>query len=134
MTRSAFLVTIAAFFAALKARAQSTGYRLAVIVSSGSGDAQLVQGALADNVFLDMSTSPPTIRALRPTIGVVLSRQADSTWAASETHAAGAVVVYRNGLRQQPGIDYIPSTKSTLRLSPTLQWNTSDLVVADIYH
>ena len=134
MTRTKFLLTCAALRFAFKARAQSTGYRLAVIVSQGAGDAQLVQGALADNVYLDMTTSPPTIRAQRPTIGILLSRQTDGVWSASETHAAGAVVVYRNGLRQRAGIDYAGGEGGALRLSPLLIWDASDLVVADIYH
>lgn len=80
---------------------------------------QVINARLEDNVYLDMSTSPPTLRAKRPSLGVLPALQPDGTWIIPAAYEmAGGFQVFLNGLLGRVLKDYKIDPGNPRRLIP----------------
>jgi hypothetical protein len=107
-----------------------TTFRVVVTTSDG----QITQGVLSDNVKIDFTTSPPTIRATRPALHIPLARQTDGSYMLPGTvNPNGAWIVVRNGLDLTEGGDYVKDA-SKIRIVPTGPWPADDTVKVHIFY
>jgi hypothetical protein len=92
-----------------------------------TGQGQFVNARLSDNVYIDMSTSPPTLRAKRVRVKIYPFENVDGTWQIPGTLESSAeIVVYVNGLLMQEGVSYLRDATDRSKLVP---WDASQAQV-----
>jgi hypothetical protein len=106
-----------------------------VPVTLGTGITQ----TLASGV-LTLSASGGSSTPVLPVIGITVffNAGAGSGFVATIPAGTWSVVLYRNGLRQVEGVDYVTSVSGTsLSVSPILyengSWPSTDLVIVDLF-
>ena len=94
--------------------AQTVTFNTVVVTSQG----QFINARLGDNVYLDMTTSPPMLRAKRPILHVKPVRQADESWIIPQNLPVGPMMVMLNGLEGYENVDYKIDPANKHRLIP----------------
>lgn len=108
------LVIVAILSSVAIAIAQTT-YNTVVVTNAG----QFVNARLSDNIYIDMATSPPTLRAFRPIVNVSPVVQPDGTWLIPvPVPATAQLQVYVNGLLEKEEQGYKRDAASTEKLIP----------------
>lgn len=97
------VVVIAAMMCIAAITIAQTTYNTVVVTNAG----QFVNARLSDNVYIDMTTSPPTLRALRPNVNVSPVLQPDGTWTIPvPVPATAQIQVHVNGLLEKEDQGY----------------------------
>ncbi len=99
-----------------RAQAQ-TIFNTVAVTSNG----QFVNAQLTDNVYVDMSTSPPKLRARRPTFNIRPVEQPDNAWqlpVATPLLPGYQLLVIVNGLEMTQDIDYKFDLANPKRIVP----------------
>lgn len=82
---------------------------------------QFVNAQLTDNVYVDMSTSPPKLRARRPTFNIRPVEQPDNAWVLPAQLAllpGYQLQVVVNGLEVTQDVDYTVDLSNPRRIVP----------------
>jgi hypothetical protein len=108
----AVLLAIAAFVAW-----SQTVFNTVAVTNSG----QFVNAQLSDNVYVDMSTSPPKLRARRPTLNIRPVEQPDNAWqlpVTAQLLPGYQLLVIVNGLEMTQDLDYKFDLATPRRIVP----------------
>lgn len=109
------IVVIAAMVCIAAITIAQTTYNTVVVTNAG----QFVNARLSDNVYIDMASSPPVLRALRPQVNVAPAVQPDGTWTIPVPVPAGAQIqVYVNGLLEKEDQGYKRDVAVPTKLIP----------------
>lgn len=111
--------------------ATQTIFNTVAVTSNG----QFVNAQLTDNVYVDMSTSPPKLRAKRPVFNIRPVEQPDNTWlipSAVQLPAGYQLQIIVNGLNYTEGVDYRMDLANPRRIIPTAtKWHYIDAAAND---
>lgn len=94
-----------------------TVYNTVVVTNQG----QFVNARLDDNVYMDMTTNPPRVRARRPQLHLRPVEQTDGSWLLPATAVltpSTQMVVVLNGLEATENVDYKVDPSNPRRLIP----------------
>lgn len=116
------IVYIGAGFAMLLAIAalvawSQTVFNTVAVTNAG----QFVNAQLTDNVYVDMSTSPPKLRARRPTLSIRPVEQPDNAWqlpVSQQLLPGYQLLVVVNGLEMTQDVDYRFDLANPRRIVP----------------
>jgi hypothetical protein len=103
---------------------------------------QFVNAQLSDNVYVDMATSPPKLKARRPLLNIRPVELADNSWALPKTTQllpGYQMLVVVNGLEMTQDADFRFDLADTRRIVPIdpkdpnrlVKWHFTDSVGAD---
>lgn len=131
---AALMGTVAAYMAW-----GQTIFNTVAVTSNG----QFVNAQLTDNVYVDMSSSPPKLKAKRPTLGIRPVEQADFSWqvpATVQLLAGYQLLVIVNGLEMTQDVDFkfdLASPRKIIPIDPkdsakNVKWHFTDSAGNDI--
>lgn len=110
--------------------AQST-LRVVVVTSDG----QITQAALTNNVVVDFSTTPPTLKAV---VAAIVDQRVTQNAATGDytlpsgTAASSKIIVYRNGVRQAEGKNW-ERVGNLVKPKAEADWSSTDEISIDVF-